>query len=94
MSNIHYLNASIDIFILFLQPDDTGPLIEIIDACFGFVRKKSAGTSFSNPKFETRMFADQDDVDNFILQHSKDIKKSENVITHFLATSVNLFTFF
>ena len=63
----------------YLQPGDGGPLIEIIDACFGFVRKKSAGTSVSRPKFETRMFADQDDVDNFVLQHSKEINKSENV---------------
>ena len=44
------------------------------------MRKKSAGTSFSCPRFETRMFADQNDVDNFVLKHSKEIKKSENVI--------------
>ena len=63
-------------------------MIEIIDACFGFVRKKSAGASVSHPKFETRMFADQDDVDNFVLQHSKEIKKSENVNENILLTIV------
>eukprot|EP00795_Rhopilema_esculentum_P007287 gene7287-12983_t len=70
------------------RPGDDGPLIEIIDACFGFVRKKSAGTSFSCPRFETRMFADQNDVDNFVLKHSKEIKKSENPCNQYKAGEI------
>lgn len=45
-------------------------------------------------KFETRMFADQDDVDNFVLQHSKEIKKSENVNRNALFTVCNPSTHF
>lgn len=51
----------------------------MMDACFGFPRKKSAGASIHAPRFENNMFADQADVDNFIQKHSKEVKKSENV---------------
>ncbi len=51
----------------------------MMDACFGFPRKKSAGASIHAPRFEKNMFADQADVDNFVQKHSKEVKKSENV---------------
>ena len=51
-----------------------------MDACFGFVRKKSAGSSVKPPRYEMCMFGDQADVDNFIQQHSHERKKPENVI--------------
>ncbi len=53
-----------------------------MDACFGFVRKKSAGVSLNDPRFGTRFFADQTDVDNFVLENSKQAEKSENVSAH------------
>lgn len=38
-----------------------------MDACFGLNRKKRQGTkSFQLPKHGTLMFADQDDVDNYV----------------------------
>ena len=59
-----------------------GSHIEIIDACFGFVRKRNTYRSLNSPKHETKIFPDHDDV---ISQHSTEIKKSENVSRNFLA---------
>ena len=43
-----------------------------MDACFGLNRKKSQGkNSFSTPKHGTLMFADQDDVDNYVNCYSE-----------------------
>ena len=58
--------------------------MEPLDACFGFVRKKSAGCSLNPPKYEMCMFGDQPDVDNFIHQYSKELKKAENVLLCFI----------
>lgn len=66
-------------FLFPFKPNSNGTLIEVMDACFGFVRKKSAGCSLLPPKFGMCMFADQADVDNFIEDHTKETKKSENV---------------
>ena len=51
----------------------------MMDACFGFPRKKSAGSSVNEPRFGCDMFADQADVDNFIEKHTSVLKKTENV---------------
>ncbi len=69
----------LSMFVIILQPNNKGTLIEIMDACFGFVRKKSAGLSLNAPKYEMCMFGDQADVDNFVLNHARDVNKSDNV---------------
>eukprot|EP00794_Sanderia_malayensis_P002168 gene2168-2462_t len=60
------------------SPGESGTIIEMMDACFGFPRKKSAGTSIHAPRFECHMFADQADVDNFVEKHTKNTEKLEN----------------
>ena len=37
-----------------------------MDACFGLMQKKTAGNSFSFPNHRCLVFADQDEVDNFV----------------------------
>lgn len=50
-----------------LCPKENGILIESMDACFGLSRKKCQGLkSIGVPKHGQLMFADQDDVDNFV----------------------------
>lgn len=51
----------------FFHLQENGILIESMDACFGLSRKKCQGLkSIGVPKHGQLMFADQDDVDNFV----------------------------
>ena len=50
-----------------------------MDACFGLVRKKSAGANLLPPRHGDTFFADQDDVDNFVDQYSKTAKEAPTV---------------
>jgi hypothetical protein len=50
-----------------------------MDACFGLVRKKSAGANLFPPRHGDTFFADQDDVDNFVEQYSKTAKEAPTV---------------
>jgi hypothetical protein len=49
---------------------ENGILIQCMDACFGLVRKRCQGQIYGQPKHGTLMFADQDDVDNFVDNYS------------------------
>eukprot|EP00112_Aurelia_sp_Birch-Aquarium-sp1_P024844 Seg801.5 transcript_id=Seg801.5/GoldUCD/mRNA.D3Y31 product="hypothetical protein" protein_id=Seg801.5/GoldUCD/D3Y31 len=70
------------------KPGESGTVIETMDACFGFTRKKSAGKSINPPIYEMKMFADQADVDNFVSKHSKDTRKAENPCNQYKAGEV------
>ncbi len=50
-----------------------------MDACFGLVRKKSAGKISLPPRHSSTIFARQADVDNFVENYSTSAKKSETV---------------
>lgn len=52
-------------------PRDDGVLIESMDGCFGLCRKKDKGHDLGTPKHGTLLFADQDDVDNFVNSYGK-----------------------
>ena len=42
-----------------------------MDGCFGLSRKKDKGHNLGTPKHGTLLFADQDDVDNFVNSYGK-----------------------
>ena len=42
-----------------------------MDGCFGLCRKKEKGHNSGTPKHRTLLFADQDDVDNFVNNYGK-----------------------
>ncbi|PFX18881.1 hypothetical protein AWC38_SpisGene16723 [Stylophora pistillata] len=52
-------------------PRDDGVLIESMDGCFGLCRKMEEGHDLGTPKHGTLLFADQDDVDNFVNSYGK-----------------------
>eukprot|EP00794_Sanderia_malayensis_P012443 gene12443-13729_t len=70
------------------SPGESGTIIEMMDACFGFPRKKSAGTSIHAPRFECDMFADQAYVDNFVEKHTKNTEKLENPCNQYKAGEI------
>ncbi|XP_065071580.1 uncharacterized protein LOC135696194 isoform X2 [Rhopilema esculentum] len=70
------------------SPGESGTIIEMMDACFGFPRKKSAGSSVNEPRFGCDMFADQADVDNFIEKHTAVLKKTENTCNQYKAGEI------
>ena len=59
------------IFSLPLSFEQDGVLIESMDGCFGLCRKKDKGHNLGTPKHGTLLFADQDDVDNFVNSNGK-----------------------
>ena len=59
------------IFSLPLSFEQDGVLIESMDGCFGLWRKKDKGHNLGTPKHGTLLFADQDDVDNFVNSYGK-----------------------
>ena len=59
------------IFSLPLSFEQDGVLIESMDGCFGLCRKKDKGHNLGTPKHGTLLFADQDDVDNFVNSYGK-----------------------
>ena len=61
----------ISIFSLPLSFEQDGVLIESMDGCFGLCRKKDKGHNLGTPKHGTLLFADQDDVDNFVNSYGK-----------------------
>ena len=61
----------ISIFSLPLSFEQDGVLIEGMDGCFGLCRKKDKGHNLGTPKHGTLLFADQDDVDNFVNSYGK-----------------------
>ena len=54
--------------------------IHSFHACFGLTRKKSAGNNYTTPNHCCLKFADQDEVDNFVDNHSKSDKIEGEVI--------------
>jgi hypothetical protein len=42
-----------------------------MDGCFGLCRKQKKGNILGTPKHGTILFADQDDVDNFVNSYGK-----------------------
>ena len=58
-------------FIYFYFKQDNGVLIESMDGCFGLCRKMEKGHNLGTPKHGTLLFADQDDVDNFVNSYGK-----------------------
>lgn len=50
-----------------------------MDACFGLVRKKSAGKSSLPPRHSQTLFSDQLEVDDFVENYSASAKKGEAV---------------
>ena len=58
-------------FSLPLSFEQDGVLIESMDGCFGLCRKKDKGHNLGTPKHGTLLFADQDDVDNFVNSYGK-----------------------
>ena len=71
---------SIFLFSLSFEQDD-GVLIESMDGCFGLCRKKDKGHNLGKPKHVTLLFADQDDVDNFVNSYGKAGADMEQVCT-------------
>ena len=67
-------------FPLSFEQDD-GVLIESMDGCFGLCRKKDKGHNLGTPKHGTLLFADQDDVDNFVNSYGKAGADMEQVCT-------------
>ena len=57
--------------VYFYFEQDDGVLIESMDGCFGLCRKKEKGHNLGTPKHGTLLFADQDDVDNFVNNYGK-----------------------
>ena len=53
-----------------LQEGESGIIIHSMDACFGLTRKKNVGNSFTTPNHGCLVFADQDQVDNFVDNYS------------------------
>ena len=66
-----FLFFFISIFSLPLSFEQDGVLIESMDGCFGLCRKKDKGHNLGTPKHGTLLFADQDDVDNFVNSYGK-----------------------
>ncbi|XP_028416359.1 uncharacterized protein LOC114540363 [Dendronephthya gigantea] len=54
----------------------TGSVVESMDGCFGLVRKKSAGANFIPSRHGLTMFADQNDVDNFVDNYTESAKQA------------------
>lgn len=61
-----------------------------MDACFGLYRKKSKGYAVmgADSRHKNRLFADQDDVDNFVNNYSGSLRLSDPDI--FSVNKVNL----
>ncbi|XP_028411851.1 uncharacterized protein LOC114534588 [Dendronephthya gigantea] len=73
-----------------LCPKDgkSGSIVECMDGCFGLVRKKSAGTDIYPSRHKTTMFADQNDVDNFVQSYTANAKESNVECNEFKAGEV------
>ena len=56
-------------FFCFEQDDSV--LIDSMDGCFGLCRNKEKGHNLGTPKHGTLLFADIDDVDNFVNNYGK-----------------------
>lgn len=54
-----------------------GTVIHSFDACFGLVRKKSAGESTSAPSLEGIFFTPQKAVDDFVTSYSSSSSKEK-----------------
>jgi hypothetical protein len=55
-----------------------------MDGCFGLIKKKSAGTNICPSRHSSTMFADQNDVDNFVDNYTASAKQASVVsTTHF-----------
>ena len=63
------------------QPGDNGALIRIMDGCFRFVCKWSAGSSVGPPIFGLSLFHDQDHTDGFVNSYSEIANKGDNALT-------------
>ena len=63
-----------------VQENESGVVIESMDACFGLVRKKSAVKSLLPPRHSLNMFACQEDVDDFVESYTSSANKSETVV--------------
>ena len=74
---------------ILVQENESGVVIESMDACFGLVRKKSAGKSLLPPRHSLTMFACQEEVDDFVESYTSSANKSETV-----STSIKMFLFF
>lgn len=62
------------IWIIFVNQGGTGSVLESMDGCFGLVRKKSAGVTLIPSRHNLTMFADQNDVDNFVDTYTESAK--------------------
>ena len=60
-----------------MQEGESGIIIHVhsMDACFVLTRKKNAGNSFTTPNHGCLIFADQDQVDNFVDNYSNSAKQ-------------------
>ncbi|XP_028460440.1 uncharacterized protein LOC114572857 [Perca flavescens] len=59
-------------------PKADGDMIVTLDANFGLVRKQSSGTSVVEPFHGTRMFVDENDVEECLLSHPDSSKPNED----------------
>ncbi|XP_078679490.1 uncharacterized protein LOC144915119, partial [Branchiostoma floridae x Branchiostoma belcheri] len=59
-------------------PKSNGKQVILLDGNFGLVRKSSSGTSYAEPHHGTRMFADDDTVQDFMSTYSDATKPSED----------------
>ena len=62
-----------------MKENEAGTIIESMDACFGLVRKKSAGKSSLPPRHSLTLFSDQIEVDDFVENYSASARKGEAV---------------
>ncbi|PFX27864.1 hypothetical protein AWC38_SpisGene7413 [Stylophora pistillata] len=60
-----------------LSPKEEGVLIQCMDACFGLSRKKAQGKQLSEANHNNVLYADQDDMDDFVEQCHGDCQSSE-----------------
>ena len=67
---------------MWIELQSGGVVIESMDALFGLCRKKSAGKSVRKPLSGTLMFADQNAVDEFVLDYaSRKAKQGTNSVS-------------
>jgi hypothetical protein len=66
---------------LFLQSADSGfPFVASFDGNFSLVHKRSAGKSLEDPKHGSRVFCDDDDVQEFV-SHSSNTGKDNDAVS-------------
>lgn len=63
-------------------------LIQCMDACFGLSRKKAQGKQLSEANHNNVLYADQDDMDDFVEQCHGDCQSSEPECSRFRAGEV------